>query len=91
MQSTKQLDPPPTASKPLDKDGKWTSTWVQWFNTLKPVLEATISQNRVNIPRVTTEQRDKIPHVTDGDMIHNTTLNNPQIYQGGTWKTFTIT
>ena len=91
MQGRKQLDPPPVSSRVVDKNGYLTPVWLQWHNTQKPVLEATVSQYRLSLPNVTTEERDKIPNTQNGDKIYNKTLDKEQVYEAGSWKTVTTT
>jgi hypothetical protein len=89
------IDQPPIYD-PLTQDGREISdTWGQWITVLFDVISAYLSQYGVFIPRVSTIQRDDVLSPVLGQMIYNTSIDAPQIFQvdgthpNGTWKTFT--
>jgi hypothetical protein len=40
------------------------------------------------MPQVTTEQRDALQNVKNGQMIYNTTLGTAQYFKAGVWTSF---
>lgn len=65
--------------------------WVGIMSTLYQNLISYLSANGIFLPQLTTAQRDALQIPMNGQMIYNTTLDAPQIFQAGTWKTFTTT
>lgn len=63
--------------------------WVSWIGPFFETLTSYLNQNGVFLPTVTTDERDKFINPTDGQMIYNITSKAPQIFQDGSWKTFT--
>lgn len=85
------LDDPPIYD-PISKSGEYVSEiWIGWFATLLQSLAEYLTQNGMFVPRLTTDQRDAIPSPGEGQMIYNSTLLAPQIWQDGQWRTFTTT
>lgn len=85
------LDVPPVYDL-FVKDAKYMSDkYRAWIESFKETLDGYLSSFGMFIPRITTVQRDLITTPVEGQMIYNTTLLAPQIYQGGVWKTFTTT
>lgn len=68
-----------------------SDVWVGSMSRFYQTLISYLSQFGVFIPNLTTEQRDTIQTPQNGQMIYNTTLQKPQIYEDGAWKTFTTT
>lgn len=68
---------------------KLSEIWVGWFATFYETLDGYLSQSGIFIPALTTDQRDALQDVQNGQMIYNTTLGKFQGYEAGTWKTFT--
>ena len=87
-QGQKQIDHPPI-DIPLVKEGQMHPVWLNWFNSLKPTLEATTTNLRLQVPGITTVERDKIPNVTNGMQVYNTDTHKMQVYENGQWKTVT--
>lgn len=74
----------------IKKDSeKLSDVWTSSFATLLQDLKGYLTSFGIFIPRVTTAQRDSIQSPQAGQMIYNTTIDAPQIFQGGVWKTFT--
>lgn len=70
-----------------------------WLTSFYQTLTEFMSSNGIFLPVLTTVQRDKIlvsshpdqvVSPVQGQMIWNSTLKVPQVWNGTTWKTFTI-
>jgi len=60
--------------------------WVgEFYNTIIQYL----TSNGIMWPPISTADRDILRNVVNGTTIYNTTVDAPQIYQAGAWKTFT--
>jgi hypothetical protein len=60
--------------------------WIgEFYNTIIQYL----TSNGIMFPQITTADRDGLNNVVNGTTIYNTTVDAPQIYQAGAWKTFT--
>ena len=82
------IDLPPIYD-PVTVNGDLMSSSMQsWLGQFIQTLSEYLSSNGIFIPRITTLQRDLIKN-PGNMMIYNTTVEAPQIYQNGTWKTFT--
>ncbi len=90
-QVNKQITQPPIEFNLVDKNGKASTQFLDWLNALKPTLEASITNNRLAIPPVTTAQRDAITGVKNGMAVYNSDLHKTQTYENGVWKTITTT
>ena len=69
---------------------KLSEIWVGWFSTFYQTLISYLTESGLFIPVLTTEQRDTLQNVLDGQMIYNSTLGRFQGYEAGAWKTFTL-
>lgn len=78
---------------PLIKTGtnKMSDVWVDFMSTFYMNLIGYLTQNGILLPQLTTAQRNALQSPQNGQMIYNTTVNAPQIFQAGAWKTFTTT
>jgi len=90
-QVNKQIGHPPTETNLLGADGRLHPTWLQWINTLKPTLEAHVTNERIAVSRRTTAERDAMVDIENGYEFYNTTLHKKQIRENGAWKTVTTT
>lgn len=63
--------------------------WASWLATFGQTLVDYLTQYGIFVPKLTTAQRNEIQSPQEGQMIYNTTLIAPQIWQNGSWKTFT--
>lgn len=72
-----------------NKPDLMSDVWVGSISRLVDTLQTYLSQNGIFLPIMTTEQRDKLLTHQEGQMIYNSTLVAPQIWQSGAWKTFT--
>lgn len=68
---------------------KMSDIWVDWFATFYQTLTTYLSQNGIFVPLLTTSERDALQSPQNGQMIYNTTIEAPQIFQNNMWKTFT--
>jgi hypothetical protein len=76
---------------PITQDGSLLSDVMQiWLDGFVQNVASYLSEFGIFIPRITTVQRDSINN-PGTMMIYNTTIEAPQIFQNGTWKTFTTT
>lgn len=57
----------------------------EFYNTIIQYL----TSNGIMFPQLSTVDRDGLNNVINGTTIYNTTIDAPQIYQAGIWKTFT--
>lgn len=63
--------------------------WSDFMGTFFENLTGYLSQYGIFLPPVTTEQRDSIQSPQEGQTIYNSTLKRAQIFQDGTWTTYT--
>lgn len=76
----------------ITKDKKQISdVWRDFMSTFYNNLIGYLSQNGIFLPVLTTSQRGQIQSPVNGQMIYNSTVQAPQIFQNGAWKTFTTT
>lgn len=82
----------PTSYDKLIKHGTdgASDDFIRWWNTFIDTLVGYLTQFGIKFPPVTTVQRDSIINPIDGLTIFNSTINLPQIFIGGVWKTFTL-
>jgi hypothetical protein len=74
----------------LKEESRYMSAvWRSFMGSFFQNLVGYLTQNGIIVPNLTTVQRNAILNPQAGQMIYNTTLNAPQIYQNGAWKTFT--
>jgi len=86
----RDLDDPPVYDALIRRDSTYMSSVFQdWFATNYQTMIGYLSQYGIFIPKVTTAQRDSIQSPVIGQMIYNTTIDAPQVWQAGAWKTFT--
>ena len=60
-------------------------TWVSSLATFMQTLQGYLSQNGIFIPQLTTDQRNALSNVMNGQLIYNTTTNKAQVYENGAW------
>jgi len=85
------FDTPPLYDPIVDRNGKLKDTWQSWFATFYITIISYLTENGVQLPTLSTAERDKILNATNGLMIFNSTILEPQIYIGGTWRNITHT
>jgi hypothetical protein len=61
--------------------------WVAFMSTFYMNLISYLTQGGILLPQLTTTQRNQLLSPQNGQMIYNTTADEPQIYKGGAWKT----
>jgi hypothetical protein len=74
-----------------DGSGNISNSWSNTMTAFYQNLIGYLSQNGIFVPLLTMTQRNAIHTPQNGQMIYNTTLGSPQIFQQGVWKTFTTT
>lgn len=79
----------PPLYDPLINGNKLSDVWKRYESNFYNTIIEYLTQFGIFMPRVTTAQRNSIITPINGQMIYNTTIDAPQIYQAGAWKTFT--
>lgn len=82
---TISIDLPPVNDPIVDKNGMLTGVWRDWFATNIGTLATYITQYGIQLPAVTSTQRDALNAPENGLLIQNSTTGEPQIYLGS-WK-----
>lgn len=67
------------------KTGKLTPKWQDFFATSSQTLGTYLSELGVDLPSMTTAQRDAQNNPPNGRLIYNTTTNKGQIRENGAW------
>lgn len=65
-----------------------SSVWADFMASFVETLQGYLTQNGIQMPRITTAQRDALQNVTNGFVIYNTTLEKFQGYESGVWVNF---
>lgn len=75
---------------PIVKKGtdKLSDIWVGSISTFYMNLIGYLTQAGILMPQITTEQRDALLSVQNGQMIYNTTLDSAQYLKAGVWTSF---
>ena len=69
----------------------FNALWQSFFGTFHETLISYLSQNGIFIPSITTEERDALKNVQEGQMIYNSTLGKFEGFEPTGWMTFTTT
>jgi len=81
----RDLDNFPTYD-PIIKDKVYLSNvWSDFMATFIESLREYLSQNGIFVPRLTTDQRNALQNVINGQLIYNTSTNKFQGYENGAW------
>ncbi len=81
----RDLDNFPTYD-PVIKDKVYLSNvWSDFMATFIESLREYLSQNGIFVPRLTTDQRNSLQNVINGQLIYNTSTNKFQGYENGAW------
>lgn len=83
------IDQPPVNDPMIDKNGYLTGVWRDWFTTNIGTLITILSAFGIQLPPITTPERDTIQNTPDFLLIGNSTTGEPQIYLSGAWKNIT--
>lgn len=74
---------------PIIKDHVYLSNvWSDFMATFVETLQGYLRETGIQVPRLTTAQRDALKNVPGGWIIYNTTLNKFQGYENGAWVNF---
>lgn len=73
---------------PLVEGKNLSSIWVESISTFYMNLIAYLTQGGILLPEVTSDQRDELQNVKNGQMIYNTTLGSAQYFKAGVWTSF---
>lgn len=75
---------------PIVKKGSQnlSDIWVGSISTFYMNLIGYLTAGGILMPQVTTEQRDALQNVKNGQMIYNTTLGTAQYFKAGVWTSF---
>lgn len=72
---------------PLVKDEVYLSNiWSDFMATFVESLREYLSQNGMFVPRITTDQRNALQNVINGQLIYNTSTNKFQGYENNSWQ-----
>jgi hypothetical protein len=71
---------------PVIKDQVYLSNvWSDFMATFVESLREYLSQSGMFVPRLTTDQRNSLQNVINGQLIYNTSTNKFQGYENGAW------
>jgi hypothetical protein len=75
---------------PLVKTGtnRMADVWVSFMATFYMNLISYLTAGGILLPQVTSDQRDDLQNVQNGQMIYNTTLDTAQYFKAGVWTSF---
>lgn len=65
-----------------------SDVWIGSISTFYMNLIAYLTQGGILLPQLTTEQRDALQNIQNGQMIYNTTLGTAQYVKAGVWTSF---
>jgi len=82
----RSLDDFPTYD-PIIKDKIYLSNvWSDFLATFIESLQEYLTENGIFVPRLTTEQRNALKNIVNGQLIYNTTLEKFQGYENNAWQ-----
>jgi hypothetical protein len=75
---------------PIIKPGtdKMSPVWQDFMATFYMNLIGYLTQGGILVPRLTTDQRNQLQNVQNGQMIYNTTIGSAQYFKAGVWTSF---
>ncbi len=65
-----------------------SNVWADFMATFVETLQGYLTQNGIFVPRLTTDERDALQDIVNGQLIYNTTLEKFQGYEAGAWVDF---
>lgn len=83
---TISIDLPPINDAIVDDEGKLTAVWRDWFSTNIGTLITYITQFGIQLPPISSTERDSLISPKNGLVIQNGTTGEPQVYTSGAWK-----
>jgi hypothetical protein len=84
----------PLLYDPIAKEVKgklyWADLQRDWLATFVQTVISYLGSSGINLPQLTTAQRNALVSPQNGQLIYNTTLDTAQYFQvsSGTWKSF---
>jgi len=81
----RDLDNFPTYDPIIKDDVYLSNVWSDFMATFIESLREYLSQNGIFVPRLTTDQRDALRNVINGQLIYNTSTNKFQGYEANAW------
>lgn len=82
---------PPVNDVLLDKNGKFTQSWQQFFNQLNLFFQNQFTQNYIVSPNVTNDELSALSTIQNGTITYNSSTNEFQGYKNGAWVVFNTT
>jgi hypothetical protein len=80
------FDAPPINDPIIDQDGMMDDNWRLWFNDLQQNISSYLSKYAIQVPEITTVERDAIMNQSDRLFIKNSTTGTYQMREAGVWK-----
>lgn len=81
----RDLDNFPTYDPVATDGGYLTNVWSDFMATFIETLQGYLSQNGIFFPRLTTDERDALQNVVNGQCIYNTSTNKFQGFENDAW------
>ncbi len=95
MPSQLDFDQPPLYDAAINPSKRliMSDVWIYYWSSFYQTLISYLSQNGIFLPQLTTDERDALQSLVNGQMIYNITVDAPQFWQdsSSSWRTFTFT
>lgn len=92
MPSQLDFDVPPLYDLLLNQKMAFqmSDIWIAYWSSFYQILISYLSQNGIFLPQLTTDERNALQNLVNGQMIYNTTADAPQFWQASssTWRTY---
>jgi hypothetical protein len=82
----KQISHPLIEYPLTDKKGMVTTFHMDWLNSIKPILENTITNQYISTPHIASDQIAKISKPQFGMEVYDTDANKRRVNENGSWK-----